>query len=140
MKKEIKKVKPVTKKSSSKGSDTIPRYPVNPESEDIYRNSIEEQDVDPEDTTKTKRRNEAERIVNEDPDDFDADVPSKEPIRKKKIGKKNEKDFADDVSGDDLDVPGLDDEEKINGEEDEENDYYSLGGDDHNDLDEDRGD
>ena len=88
MKKEIKKVKPVTKKSSSKGSDTIPPYPVNPESEDIYRNSIEEQDVDPEDTTKTKRRNEAERIVNEDPDDFDADVPSKEPIRKKKIGKK----------------------------------------------------
>ena len=37
-----------------------------------------------------------------------------------------------------LDVPGaeLDDAEEVNGEEDEENNYYSLGGDDHNDLDE----
>lgn len=39
----------------------------------------------------------------------------------------------------DLDVPGseLDDADEIIGEEDEENNYYSLGGDDHNDLDED---
>ena len=38
----------------------------------------------------------------------------------------------------DLDVPGseLDDEDEIIGEEDEENNYYSIGGDDHNDLDE----
>ena len=38
-----------------------------------------------------------------------------------------------------LDVPGseLDDEMEDNGNEDEENNYYSLGGDDHNDLDED---
>jgi len=37
-----------------------------------------------------------------------------------------------------LDVPGseLDDENEKIGEEDEENNYYSLGGDDHNDLDE----
>jgi hypothetical protein len=37
-----------------------------------------------------------------------------------------------------LDVPGaeLDDAEEVNGEEDEENNYYSLGGDDHNNLDE----
>lgn len=37
-----------------------------------------------------------------------------------------------------LDVPGseLDDEDEVIGEEDEENNYYSLGGDDHNDLDE----
>jgi hypothetical protein len=33
----------------------------------------------------------------------------------------------------------LDERENTNGNEDEENDYYSLGGDDHNDLDEDRG-
>lgn len=39
----------------------------------------------------------------------------------------------------DLDVPGaeLDNENEIIGEEDEENNYYSLGGDNHNDLDED---
>mgnify|MGYP003581741379 CR=1 FL=1 len=41
--------------------------------------------------------------------------------------------------GSDLDVPGseLDDENEIIGEEDEENNYYSLGGDNHEDLEED---
>lgn len=41
-----------------------------------------------------------------------------------------------------LDVPGadLDDENEEIGEEDEENNYYSLGGDNHNDLEEDNGD
>ena len=40
--------------------------------------------------------------------------------------------------GADLDVPGaeLDDRDEDIGEEDEENNYYSLGGDDHADLDE----
>lgn len=44
--------------------------------------------------------------------------------------------------GEDLDVPGaeLDDADEEIGEEDEENNYYSLGGDDHDDLEEDRGD
>ncbi len=51
----------------------------------------------------------------------------------------NEKSFKDDLSGDDLDVPGseLDDDEEAVGSEDEENNYYSLGGDNHNDLEED---
>ena len=42
--------------------------------------------------------------------------------------------------GDDLDIPGaeLDDADEAIGEEDEENNYYSLGGDEHNDLEEDR--
>ena len=42
----------------------------------------------------------------------------------------------------DPDVPGTeeDDADGEIGEEDEENNYYSLGGDDHNDLDEDQGD
>ena len=42
--------------------------------------------------------------------------------------------------GDDLDVPGaeLDDADEGIGEEDEENNYYSLGGDDHDDLEEDK--
>ena len=38
-------------------------------------------------------------------------------------------DGADDFTGDDLDVPGSELDEKA-GEEDEENNYYSLGGDD----------
>ena len=42
--------------------------------------------------------------------------------------------------GDDLDIPGteLDDADEAIGEEDEENNYYSLGGDDHNDLEEEK--
>ncbi len=40
-----------------------------------------------------------------------------------------------------LDVPGadLDDADEAIGEEDEENNYYSLGGEEHNDLEEDKG-
>ena len=50
----------------------------------------------------------------------------------------NEKDFEDDLTGDDLDIPGaeLDDSNEEIGEEDEENNYYSLGGDNHDDLEE----
>lgn len=45
-------------------------------------------------------------------------------------------------TGEDLDVPGgeLDDANELIGEEDEENNYYSLGGEDHDDLEEDKGD
>jgi|SRR5882724_1242751 len=46
------------------------------------------------------------------------------------------------ILGEDLDVPGseLDDNDEAVGEEDEENNYYSLGGDNHDDLEEDKGD
>ena len=86
------------------------------DSEDIYIRSKEEKEIDPEDITKMKVSND-------------------------KVGTKNEKNFRDDVSGSDLDIPGseLDDEQENIGSEDEENNYYSLGGDAHNDLDEDKG-
>jgi len=44
----------------------------------------------------------------------------------------------DALPGDDLDIPGaeLDDADEVIGEEDEENNYYSLGGDNHDDLEE----
>jgi len=85
------------------------------DSEDIYIRSKEEKEIDPEDISKMKVSND-------------------------KVGTKNEKDFRDDVSGSDLDIPGseLDDEQENVGSEDEENNYYSLGGDDHNNLDEDK--
>ncbi|GAB2810275.1 hypothetical protein [Ferruginibacter profundus] len=91
--------------------------PVYPASEDIYNKAKEEQDIDPEDITALKAPNE------KDPD----------------AG--NEKDFKEDPFGNDLDIPGaeLDDDEEIIGSEDEENNHYSLGGDNHNDLDEDKG-
>lgn len=47
----------------------------------------------------------------------------------------------EDVSGNDLDIPGaeLDDNQEALGSEDEENNYYSIGSDNHNDLEEDNG-
>ena len=92
--------------------------PVYPASEDIYKKYREEQDINPEDISKKKAPNEDDEL---------------------EIG--NEKDFDDDVSGDDLDIPGaeLDDEQEKIGSEDEENNYYSLGGDNHDDLEEDKG-
>ena len=98
----------------SKMKNNLPGYPVYPDSEDIYRNYQEEKELNPEDISKVKNPN----------DDYWSN---------------NEKDFKNDVSGSDLDVPGseLDDEQENIGSEDEENNYYSIGGDDHEDLDED---
>jgi len=97
----------------------LPGYQSYPENEDIYIKDKEEGNIDPEDISKTKKSN-----------------------QKNKAGKRNEKDFAEDKSGSDLDIPGseLDDPQEKVGNEDEENNYYSLGGDDHNDLEEDKGD
>jgi hypothetical protein len=92
-------------------------YPMYPVDEDIYNRNMEEENLDPEDVTKKKQPNENDAFALE-----------------------SEKNFEEDESGDDLDVPGteLDDELEDIGSEDEENNYYSLGGDDHNNLDEDR--
>jgi hypothetical protein len=89
------------------------RYPA---SEDIYQQSKQQAEINPENLSKRKVPNERE-------------------------GTRNEKDFKEDMSGDDLDVPGseLDDKQERVGNEDEENNYYSLGGDNHNDLEEDKG-
>jgi hypothetical protein len=93
-------------------------YPVYPASEDIYNKYVEEENINPEDVTKLK-------ILDQ--------MNTEEHA--------NEKGFDEDKSGDDLDVPGaeLDDKQEDIGSEDEENNYYSLGGDDHSDLNENRG-
>ena len=80
-----------------------------PDQEDIYKKLIEEKDIDPEDPTKMKTPNEE---------------------NEKRSG------LEEDLSGDDLDVPGseLDDEMENIGSEDEENNYYSLGGDNNHDT------
>jgi hypothetical protein len=59
---------------------------------------------------------------------------------KKKNHWKTKTSKGDSMPGDDLDIPGaeLDDANEAVGEEDEENNYYSLGGDNHNDLEEER--
>lgn len=100
-------------KPGNEDKNNLQGYPTYPANEDIYSKNREERDINPEDISKTKAPN-------------------------VKAGKNNEKDFNDDVSGSDLDIPGseLDDDLENIGSEDEENNYYSLGGDDHNDLDE----
>jgi len=103
---------------SNKEEDNLPGYPVYPESEDIYNNYLEEIDINPEDIHRRK-----------------------EWTEKYKAGKSSEIDINSEYPVNDLDVPGseLDDDMEIIGSEDEENNYYSLGGDDHDDLEEDQG-
>lgn len=86
-----------------------------PPEEDIYRKFHKESDIDPEDISKKKT-----------------------PVEINKISELNQKEFDEDMSGDDLDIPGLefDDELESTGNEDEENSHYSIGGDDHNNLEE----
>lgn len=86
----------------------LPGYKHYPARDDIYRQQKEEIDIDPENPSQLKSNNE-------------------------RPGKRNEKDFAEDLSGSDLDIPGseLDDDMENIGSEDEENNYYSLGGDNH---------
>ncbi len=94
-------------------------YTLYPDSEDIYNKFKEEPGIDPEDISRKKTSAGNDELASEIKEDIDNDSP-----------------------GSDLDVPGseLDDEQEMIGSEDEENNYYSLGGDDHNDLDEDKDD
>jgi hypothetical protein len=91
-------------------------YPMYPASEDIYSKYQEEKDINPEDISKVKESN--------------SNLETNSKIE-----------FNDNASGSDLDIPGaeLDDNQESIGSEDEENNYYSLGGDNHNDLEEDKG-
>lgn len=111
MKKDLKNRKPT---SSRPESNNFPDYPPYPSNEDVFRKFKEE--------------------------DINLDLNIRESYEKP--GRLNEKDFEEDMTGNDLDVPGaeLDDEQENIGSEDEENNYYSLGGDDHENLEEDNGD
>ena len=111
---------------------TLPGYPVYPENEDIYSQLIEEEDIDPENTAIKKAPNEKDDIEDDEESDLDEESYLEDD---------EDTDPDDDLSGSDLDIPGseLDDDQEDIGNEDEENNYYSLGGDNHNDLEEDQG-
>jgi hypothetical protein len=98
-----------------KDKNKVPDSLLYPPSEDIYNQFQKEIDIDPEDISKKKM-----------------------PVEKIPNGKLNQKDFDEDVSGSDLDVPGseLDNDLEGMGSEDEENSHYGIGGDNHNDLEE----
>lgn len=88
--------------------DDLPGYPSNPPSEDIFTRFDKEEDVNIENP-------------------FDENEPPVKAVDE----------YTDDLlMGADLDVPGsdLDDDMEIIGNEDEENNYYSLGSDDNDAL------
>ena len=103
-------------KAANEQIENLDNYMSYPPNEDIYNKFNKEFDIDPEDISK-KKSNET----------IDIDDEWKEM------------NFNVENSGDDLDIPGsdLDDEQENIGSEDEENNYYSIGGDNHNDLEED---
>ncbi len=103
---------------SNDKKSAYPGYPAYPAEEDIYSKYGEEKDIDPEDISKIKEVNGQDKSEPDQTMDFNIDNP-----------------------GRDLDIPGsdLDDQLEDTGSEDEENNYYSIGGDDHENLDEDKG-
>jgi hypothetical protein len=120
MKKIIRKQSDDPNRSSYKArpvteAENLEGYPVYPSDEDIYKKYRHESEINPEEPTKQK--------------EFDIEDNTGD------IGK-------EDFSGKDLDIPGaeLDDDQEEVGTEDEENNHYSLGGDRHEDLEEDHDD
>jgi hypothetical protein len=90
-------------------------YPLYPPDEDIYNRLIEDNEVNLDEISNTKE------LVSQPGTNKNLKIP--EPLSP-------------------LDIPGaeLDDPEELIGSEDEENNYYSLGGDNHENLEEDNGD
>jgi len=115
--KKVPKTDPPGMEADRESKGNLPAYPVYPASEDIYNKFKKEKNMDPEDILKEKKSDKS--------DNAPANI---------------EKESDVDVYGSNLDVPGseLDDEQENVGNEDEENNYYSIGGDDHNNLDEDK--
>ena len=148
--------------SDKKKKEKFPGYPHYPANEDIMNSKDNERvEVDVENLSrsgeavpdKSVRPPEADNIkpVLGDMDDDtitedkqltvkdDADLTDEDLIA---LGEKDAQyENAETLVGDDLDVPGAedDDENEEIGEEDEENNYYSLGGDAHENLEEDKG-
>ena len=111
----MKKPKPSNDEKINTPKDPAKGYPIYPEKDDIYNRAKEEKDIDPDDLGKIKPTSEKWEIDPEEELEIEGDLL------------------------DDLDVPGseLDDDQEDIGNEDEENNYYSIGGDNHEDLEED---
>jgi hypothetical protein len=94
---------PKKKAPKDVSDEKYPEIKPYPPSDDIYRRAKEEEDIDPENPNHLKTKNPR-------PD------------------QNNERDFDEDMTGEDLDVPGNGPDERSegNGDEDEENNYYSL--------------
>jgi hypothetical protein len=115
MKKKDVKVDTVARNKNIGYKNRVPDSLLYPPSEDIYSKFHKEGDINPDDISKKK---------------FPVEINNRRKL--------NEKDFEEDMAGGDLDIPGseLDDAMEAIGSEDEENNHYGIGGDNHNDLEE----
>ena len=148
------------KKRSEKKTDihAFPGYPPYPADEDITRQATKI-DADIEDlSTAVNSEKEAKYVINtKNSDDLvdEALTSSRSELTKEDFEALGPKDLTMDMgedeglkhraspidfAGGDMDVPGseLDDNAEATGSEDEENNVYSLGGENHEDLEEDR--
>lgn len=107
------KNKDFKEKETKPNSQEFPGYPQYPDDEDIYVKSKDLTSINPDDLDEIDTQKDILDVTNED-------------------------DSVEIHTGNDLDVPGseLDDQMEDVGSEDEENNYYSIGGDLHEDLEE----
>lgn len=142
-------MKKTTKNTKPSAKEEFPGYPKYPASEDIM-NREKKIPLDQDGTTindavetpfsaKPKKRAKAK---NSESDVTKGDLRalnSEENTFKGDDEELEDRVYPVDFAGKDLDIPGadLDDNEEMNGAEDEENNSYSLGGDNHEDLEED---
>ena len=91
-------------------------YPLYPATDDIYHKYHEEKNLDPDSISRIENSANNEEFIISEENDFNIGIINENP----------------DISG-----LELNDIHEDVGFEDEENNYYSLGGDDHNDLEED---
>jgi len=138
----------LTRISEEKSSGTYPGYPYYVSSNDMSK--IDEPSNEPTDEEEKKHdlENNDQAITNETAEPADEYAVNAEDIAA--LGQRDlsmdggddellaHRTSAVDFTGNDLDVPGadLDDQSESVGSEDEENNSYSLGGDDHDDLEE----
>ena len=122
MKKEFNPTDTAEQPESNQKQNNPPGYPLYPANEDIYNQAEKQEGIDPENIDEPVKTNKGPKEIDVDSDEVD--------------------EFEEEDYGEELDIPGaeLDDEQEAIGNEDEENNYYSLGGDNHNDLEEDQGD
>jgi hypothetical protein len=139
----------LTRISEEKSSGTYPGYPYYVSSNDMSK--TDEPSNEPTNEEEIKQElgeNNDQAIANETAEPLDEYAVNAEDIAA--LGPKDlsmdggddellaHRTIAVDFTGNDLDVPGsdLDDQSESVGSEDEENNSYSLGGDDHDDLEE----
>jgi len=139
-------IKSVKDKKDQKQAKHFPGYPPYPDSEDITinneRTSLDDQGVPlPFESNKLVDETDDDLIVgksNLTKDDLQALGPIDQSLDEGDDELLRERKTRVDFSGEDLDVPGseLDDNSEEIGSEDEENNSYSLGGDNHENLEE----